>query len=98
MQKSFEVYLGKKRQITLPPELLKNYGLLISSFKAIPQREGILLKPRISVDAGQVWFWSRKWQEGEKEADQDLEEGRVRRFESVKDLTREIKQKRKKRF
>lgn len=34
------------------------------------------------IDPEQAWFWTREWQEREREADADLAAGRVTRFES----------------
>lgn len=48
--------------------------------------DGILLRPRKVVDATQAWFWSPAWQEGEREADEDLTAGRVERFGSGEEL------------
>ena len=36
---------------------------------------------RGDIDPEQAWFWTREWQSGEREADQDLAEGRFTRFE-----------------
>jgi len=34
------------------------------------------------IDPEQAWFWTREWQEREREADDDLAAGRVTRCES----------------
>jgi len=34
------------------------------------------------IDPEQAWFWTREWQQREREADKDLATGRVTRFES----------------
>src|SRR5215470_6963542 len=34
------------------------------------------------IDPEQAWFWTREWQQREREADKDLASGRVTRFES----------------
>jgi hypothetical protein len=36
----------------------------------------------------QTYFWTKRWQEGEKEADKDIKAGRVKIFESPKELTK----------
>jgi hypothetical protein len=36
---------------------------------------------RGEIDPDQSWFWTRVWQEGEREADADLAAGRIQRFE-----------------
>jgi hypothetical protein len=38
------------------------------------------------IDPEQAWFWTRMWQEREREADDDLAAGRVTRFESDKEF------------
>ncbi len=38
------------------------------------------------MDKNQAYFWTKKWQEGEREADEDIKAGRVRTFNSVKKL------------
>jgi len=42
------------------------------------------------IDAEQAWFWTREWQEREREADEDLAAGRVTRFESDEDFLTEL--------
>ena len=43
---------------------------------------GILLRPMKVIDATQAWFWTPEWQEGERQADEDIAAGRVDRYES----------------
>lgn len=42
------------------------------------------------IDPEQAWFWTREWQEHEREADADLAAGRVTRFESDEDFLAEL--------
>jgi len=44
--------------------------------------DGILLRPMKVIDATQAWFWTPEWQEGERQADEDLAAGRFDRYES----------------
>jgi bifunctional DNA-binding transcriptional regulator/antitoxin component of YhaV-PrlF toxin-antitoxin module len=41
---------------------------------------GVVIRP---IDADQVWFWTLKWQEKEREADADWAAGRTLRFDST---------------
>lgn len=50
----------------------------------------IVLVPMKLVPAEQVWFWSEEWQKGEKEADKDIAEGRVKSFDNVEDLLEDL--------
>jgi TRAP-type C4-dicarboxylate transport system substrate-binding protein len=42
--------------------------------------------PKKLMDKSQAYFWTRKWQEAEKEASEDIKAGRVRTFDSVDEL------------
>jgi hypothetical protein len=33
----------------------------------------------------QLYFWTRRWQEGEREAEEDIQAGRVQEFEDIED-------------
>lgn len=39
----------------------------------------------ISIPSNQLYYWTRKWQEGEQEALREIEAGKGRRFESARD-------------
>ena len=38
----------------------------------------------------QDYYWTREWQEGEREADEDIEAGLVKHFSSVSSLIAEL--------
>ena len=42
------------------------------------------------IDKSQAYFWTRRWQKAEKEADEDIKAGRVKTFESVDELVKEL--------
>ena len=48
--------------------------------------------PKKLVDKSQAYFWTRKWQEGEREADEDIKAGRVKTFDSVDELVKDLEQ------
>jgi AbrB family looped-hinge helix DNA binding protein len=79
--------LRAKGQLTLPEEIraaahLEEGDLLDAEITA----EGILLRPQKVIDATQAWFWTREWQEGEREADADLAGDRLEIFSSGDDF------------
>lgn len=49
--------------------------------------------PKKLVDKSQAYFWTRKWQEGERAADEDIKAGRVKTFDSVDELIKDLEQK-----
>jgi hypothetical protein len=42
-------------------------------------------------DHSQAYFWTPRWQEGEREAEENLRAGRVCMFENVDDLILDLK-------
>jgi uncharacterized membrane protein len=48
--------------------------------------------PKNLVDKSQAYFWTRKWQEAEREADEDIKAGRIKTFDSADELVRELEQ------
>lgn len=72
-----ELSVGRRNQITLPKAFIPKGA---SSFQCEKRADGtIVLIPQISIPASQVYFWSNRWQEGEKKASEDIAAGRLRR-------------------
>jgi antitoxin PrlF len=79
--------LRAKGQLTLPEEIraaarLEEGDLLETEIT----EDGILLRPQKVIDATQAWFWTPRWQQGEREADADLAAGRGETFNSGEDF------------
>ena len=78
-------------QITLPAEVRRAAGIEEGDLMAVAvERETIILTPKKLVNKSQAYFWSESWQAGEREASQDVSEGRVREFTDVEDLMRAL--------
>lgn len=54
------------------------------------QNGRIVLIPVITIEKDQAWFWTEGWQKGEREADEDIKAGRVKRFNNVNDLIADL--------
>ncbi|NHM28049.1 AbrB/MazE/SpoVT family DNA-binding domain-containing protein [Desulfofundulus sp. TPOSR] len=50
----------------------------------------IILRPMKLIPAEQAWFWTKEWQDGEKEAEKDIASGRVKSFGNVDDLLEDL--------
>lgn len=72
-------------QITLPKEIRLKTSMEVGDFVEVKlDEEGhIVLTPKKLVDASQAYFWTEKWQRGERKADEDIKAGRVKQFNSV---------------
>jgi len=74
-------------QITLPASVRKELGIEEGDLVEIEVvDEKAVLMPKKLVDKSQAYFWTKRWQEGEKEADEDIKAGRVETFDSVDEL------------
>jgi len=89
-----QVLLGKRNQITIPREFIPDN---ITMFECEQREDGsIVLTPHITVPVSQAYFWTPRWQKGEKAASKDIAEGRLTRFPSGKALLNELAKRRKK--
>lgn len=69
--------------ITLPAEIRETLYLREGdqvAFELVGDR--LIVTPVAVVPRSQAWFWSREWQEAEREADEDIAAGRFTRYES----------------
>jgi len=74
-------------QITLPAIVRERLGIEEGDLVEIDVvDERAVLIPKKLVDKSQAYFWTRKWQTGEREADEDIKAGRVEAFDSVEEL------------
>ena len=80
-------------QITLPASVRKRLGVDegdIIEIEVIDERA--VLVPKKLVDKSQAYFWTKEWQEGEIEAEQDIKSGRIRVFDSVEGLIKDLEE------
>lgn len=86
------IRVRKKSQVTLPPSVRKSLGIEEGDYLDIQVREGeIVLKVKKLIDKNQSWFWTNRWQKGEKEADEDIQAGRIQRFSDANDAVSFLK-------
>ena len=53
----------------------------------VEREDGVIeLRPTVAVPADQAWFWTARWQQREREADEDIAAGRVDTAETVEEL------------
>jgi len=78
-------------QITLPAPVRKRLGIEEGDLVEIEViDEKAVLVPKRLIDKNQAYFWTKRWQEGEKEADEDIKAGRVKVFDSVEELVKNL--------
>jgi AbrB family looped-hinge helix DNA binding protein len=80
-------------QITLPASVRRELGVEKGDLVEIEiVDDRAMLIPKKLVDKGQAYFWTKRWQEGEREADNDIKAGQVRTFDSVEELINDLDQ------
>ena len=78
-------------QITIPASVRKELGVEEGDLVEIEVvDEKAVLMPKRLVDKSQAYFWTEKWQEREREADEDIKAGRVKVFDSVEELAKDL--------
>ena len=86
------VKVQKNKNITLPMAVMRRFHLGAGDFVRLEEtREGVLLKPAKLVDPSQAYFWTKEWQAGEREAEDDIRKGRVKGFASVNALMKDLR-------
>ncbi len=79
-------------QVSIPKEVRDRLHLEEGDFVEVEERDGeIVMVPKKLIDADQAWFWSREWQEGEREVDEDIRAGRVSGpFKNIDELKKRL--------
>jgi len=73
------VELKQKSQVTIPVELLKKMNLKPGDKLDIEEREGrLVITPVVVIPRDQLWYYSKEWQKDELEAEQQINDGKVK--------------------
>ena len=81
-----QISLAQGNAITLPEMLC--IGLDEGVLFTISQRSDLVIELRLDepLDPTQQWYWTDRWQEMEREADESYAAGRYKRFDNVEDF------------
>ncbi len=84
------VILGLDGSVLLPKEIRED--LDANALFEVEQRpDGVIeFRPYGTADPDQRWFWSERWQQMEREADDDYAAGRWKRFDDVESFLAEL--------
>jgi AbrB family looped-hinge helix DNA binding protein len=86
------VQIRSNGQITLPTSIRRQIDLKEGDLlEVIVEADGsVRLTPKVAVDRSQAYFWTHRWQEGERQAEEDLQAGRYQDFASMNDLLKSL--------
>jgi bifunctional DNA-binding transcriptional regulator/antitoxin component of YhaV-PrlF toxin-antitoxin module len=86
------VRLGAKNQVTIPHRISKALRLRKGDHMLMRLVGGrVEMIPASLIPRDQLWFWTPEWQKKEREADDDIARGRVKEFESVEELIKDLR-------
>jgi len=86
------VKVQKNKNITLPMWVIQRFHLGAGDFVRVEETAGgVVLKPAKLVDPAQAYFWTKEWQVGEREVEEDIRKGRVKAFKNIKELIKDLK-------
>ena len=79
-------------QITLPTSIRRKTNLKSGDLLevSIDVDGSIRLTPQVAIDRSQAYFWTKRWQDGENKAEEDIRAGRVKKFGNVDDLIADL--------
>lgn len=82
-KKEQEILLTAKEKIEqIQKDILHSQGLTKEEAK-VASKVGL-------IDPDQAWWWTEEWQKGEREAEKDVKEGKVKKFSNVEDLIKDL--------
>ncbi|MBU4274103.1 MAG: AbrB/MazE/SpoVT family DNA-binding domain-containing protein [Planctomycetes bacterium] len=83
--------VSEKYRITLPPEARQKLHIEVGDFIEVRVTDtGIVLMPKRLIDSSQVWFWSKEWQQAEKEVEAEYKSGKYKTAKNVKEFLTEL--------
>lgn len=88
------VQMKKKASLTIPKEVRQDLHLADEGevFVMSVEDGNIILEPKILVPKDQQWYWTEEWQAAEREADEDIKEGRYTTFNNPSDAIKYLKE------
>lgn len=81
--------LRNRNQVTLPKDMLQE-GVREYEYERLPDGS-FHVTPLLTVPANQQYFWTKRWQAGERQADEDAQHGRFKDYNDVEDLIRDLR-------
>jgi hypothetical protein len=71
---------------TFSPKFVQLNTLLQQTLPLLHELQSLAQELRLVIPADQAWFWTKGWQAGEAEANEDLQTGQVEEYQTVKEF------------
>lgn len=83
--------LGQNYQLALPMEIVRKLRLAVNDYIDVRiEKNEIILEPQVVIPKDQAYFYTKEWQKEEKQASQDIKNGRVIKAKNVKELFKKL--------
>ena len=85
--------ISSKRQIAIPKKIMMALSLKPGDEIDIQIEDGtarLLPITTIKVPRDQTWFWTKEWQEKERQADEDITAGKFLDFDNLDALMKDL--------
>jgi len=91
----FKTRLRAKGQVTLPGEIREMLELSEGDdlLFFVDEKGQVVIERGRVIPPDQAWFWTERWQRIEREAQADIEAGRVHRYADVDEAIEALEQK-----
>ena len=84
--------LGQNYQFALPKEIARTLHLQVNDYLEVHiEGNKVIIEPQMVIPRDQAYFYTPEWQKEEKEADRDIQEGRVTKTKNVKELIKKLR-------
>jgi AbrB family looped-hinge helix DNA binding protein len=86
------VKVTRNFQVSIPKDIRDQLGIEEGDLVEVSEQDGrIVMVPKRLIDADQAWFWTKEWQEKEREADEEIRKGLMEGpFDTVDDLMKHL--------
>jgi len=85
------VDLKQKSQVTIPSQIASKLNLKVGDKFELEEVDGkLVMTPVLIIAKEQAWFYKKKWQQEEREVDQQIKKGETVTTKSKEDLFRDL--------
>ncbi len=65
-------------QVRIPKEIMEKLNVSSGDYLDFSfEEDSVVVKAKKLIDADQIWFWEKDWQEAEKKAEKNIKEGNL---------------------
>jgi len=83
--------IRSRSQITIPSEIIKKLNLKQGDTLDVTiEDDQIILRPVVAVPKDQAYFWSKEWQQDEKQIQSDIESDKIKSAQSKDELFKDL--------